>query len=187
VGDNVILINIGVFTIVPSDATRQILKIWREDMKKRGEAGLNIAVDQSLLQDMLRTSTSSFDPQTRRFSLRLHPRVGVQRPIIMGFFSGIDVPHVGHVKWLLPQITAGSLNWQPYLLHLAWLDKLGAKAEFLTAVGIDLVAQDLKCKTTVRLNSGFNWTNVFCTALEPRLVDRPHRPILRRMPCPANH
>jgi hypothetical protein len=129
-------------------------------MKIKGAKRLKTAVDQLLLQDMFTTSNQSFDPQTRRFSLRLHPRVGVHRPIFVGFFSGIDIPHAAHVVSLLPNIINKSLNWKPYMLHLAWQGGPQNKAEFMAGVGIDFMTHNLQCKKNPE---GPNWTKFFCS------------------------
>jgi hypothetical protein len=181
---SILAINIGVFTIVPSDASRQVLTVWQQDMNSQGKTRLDVAVDQRLLQNMFKESNSSFDPHTRRFSLRLPPWVGVHRPIIVGFLSGLDVPHVGHVMAHSSTLLRQSLNWKPYMLHLAWIRGPQGKLQFMAGVGLHFATHDLRC---AKNPEGHNWERFFCSGFGVRFLRPSDRALVARLPCKRSH
>jgi hypothetical protein len=153
--DPSLVINIGVASIAPSTATIQILKVWRRILEETGALGLGTAVDQYRLQDILRSGTWVYDRLKRHFTVRLANWVGVDREIVVGFHSPLDVSNAGQIQRIVPRMVLGILVWKPFVIHLAFLAGLQSKTEFMTAAEYNWVTQDLRCVENPR---PINWS-----------------------------
>jgi hypothetical protein len=151
-------INIGVVTIIPSSATRQILKVWRDILLHVGNVRLAVAQDQWRLRDILRSGTWVYDRSTRRFLVRLAPWFGMDRQIVVGFYSPFDVAQGGHLRGIVPRFINRQLVWKPVVIHLACIGGVYGKRSFMQAVGYDFVNEALSCVRNPRPIDWFHFS-----------------------------
>jgi hypothetical protein len=109
-----------------------------------GERRLTTAVDQAMLHGLL-ASSRIYRNSTGNFVLSEMRGAPVSRPVIVGFFSGVDMPGVCQLPNMADRILADIKDSMPYVLHLACVVGIARKTEFMEAAAYSFVDKSRQC------------------------------------------